>query len=488
MKMKPEEEMIDALLREHARLSEPVDSSFVASVEKSLDACGLSEGEEIHPPIVAGWRRWRLAAAVVLLLTGVGYFTQRHDRGENLALEDRYQAPVVGASVVGHRSPGTDDMPAQESGQPDAVGRLVAQSSPQESMETAGAEQLNLPRKGAADKSFSAQAEVSRMASPQARGVERMGVMSAPSRNRSKVLGGGRFVLPRRVPASSFALFVSEADREAGLRWVRSAQQRRSLGADKPPALLNAFDYICPVEGREHPVGLRMELATCPWNRAHRLLMVVVRGEENVQAPGHAALARGARIKMSFNPERVAQYRMIRSAGVRGGERPDGTRSSQAVPVVDGADTAAGSGGGDPFAAGELAAGRSVVALYEIVPKPAMAGAPKLSNAHLEKSSAAWVTARLSYQPMGEDASERVLTEALGSGGRGVSADWRQASADFKFAAGVAWFGLLHGQGSGQAAVDWAQVRRLCQEGLGEDPRGDRAAFSALLPDAGSKR
>ena len=195
-------------------------------------------------------------------------------------------------------------------------------------------------------------------------------------------------------------------------------------------------------------------------------------------------IAKDVKIQVEFNPAVVAAYRLI------GYEK----RLLRKEDFND-----------DRIDAGEIGAGHTVTALYEVVPagqalpgtSPAVDalkyGAPTedAAAAKPESTKAAadaarppgavpeMLTVKMRHKAPDAEASERSYEEALTD--HATPDDFARASADFKFAAAVADFGLVlrdspyKGSATLGAAAEWAQ------EGKGADPKGYRAEFIELV-------
>jgi len=179
-------------------------------------------------------------------------------------------------------------------------------------------------------------------------------------------------------------------------------------------------------------------------------------------------IAKDVKIQVEFNPAEVAAYRLI------GYEN----RLLDAQDFND-----------DTKDAGEIGAGHTVTALYELVPHGVELNLPGVDplkyQAPTRRSDAAangeLFTVKVRYkQPQG-DVSE--LTQlAVTDGGRGLSA----SSDDFRFAAAVAAFGM-HLRGSAQLGdFDTVAIRRLADSARGVDRHAHRRAFAELV--AGAER
>ena len=187
-------------------------------------------------------------------------------------------------------------------------------------------------------------------------------------------------------------------------------------------------------------------------------------------------IAKDVKIQIEFNPAQVAAYRLI------GYEN----RVMAAKEFAD-----------DTKDAGEIGAGHSVTALYEIVPagKPMPVSAveplkyqpspsaaaeekPETKNQKLEFSDEL-LTLKLRYKA--PDAETSTLREhPFKDAGR----TFAQSTRDFRFAAAVAGYGMMLRDSPHKGAADWALVHELAVEGKGEDRDGYRAEFVGLVEKA----
>ncbi len=179
-------------------------------------------------------------------------------------------------------------------------------------------------------------------------------------------------------------------------------------------------------------------------------------------------IAKDVKIQIEFNPGRVGAYRLI------GYEK----RMLAAQDFND-----------DRKDAGEIGAGHTVTALYELVPPgeaiappqtdplkyqagPAPAPAPAASD------SPEMMTVKLRFKPPTGDVSTRFDVPVPATI---VTAETRP---DFQFASAVAAFGMLlrHSAYAGTATMD--MVINLAQQGKGADENGLRAEFTNLARTA----
>ena len=174
-------------------------------------------------------------------------------------------------------------------------------------------------------------------------------------------------------------------------------------------------------------------------------------------------IAKDVKIQIEFNPGRVQGYRLI---GYQNRRLENRDFNDDAVD------------------AGEIGAGHSVTALYEIVPvgvavdtgdvDPLKYQRPEsLSD---EAASDEWLTVKLRYKlPDGDES--RLLSAVV----TGAPRRFESASADVRFGGAVALFGMLLSESDYAGEASWTSVRELARSGLGEDPDGHRAGFLRLV-------
>ena len=177
-------------------------------------------------------------------------------------------------------------------------------------------------------------------------------------------------------------------------------------------------------------------------------------------------IAKDVKIQIEFNPEEVSSYRLI------GYEN----RLLRAEDFND-----------DTKDAGEIGAGHTVTALYELVPSGQASNARGVDSLRyqrrFERTSAAGSgelgTIKLRFKrPDGE--TSRLIKNTIYD--EGMSFD--QASDDFRFAASVAGFGMLLRQSPYAGNLDWDAVTETGWEALGNDRTGYREEFVELIRKA----
>jgi Ca-activated chloride channel family protein len=179
-------------------------------------------------------------------------------------------------------------------------------------------------------------------------------------------------------------------------------------------------------------------------------------------------IAKDVKIQIEFNPAQVSQYRLV-------GYEKRLLRSKDF--------------NNDAKDAGEIGAGHTVTALYEIVPQggesrdgveglkyqPSALRPQRVGNA----VSRELLTLKLRYkEPAGN--TSRLLEFAVTDTGAG----YERASTDFRFAAAVASFGMLLQESEFKGSSTYGGVRELAQSAKGADEAGYRAEFITLVEKA----
>lgn len=169
-----------------------------------------------------------------------------------------------------------------------------------------------------------------------------------------------------------------------------------------------------------------------------------------------AVVARDVKLQVEFNPARVSEYRLL------GYENRALKREDFNNDKVD---------------AGEIGAGHTVTALYEIVPKGEKGWLEPLRYAAVpapEEKSAELAMLRVRYKPAA--GGDRQLIE------RPISTVSGKASEDLRFAAAVAAFAQqLKGDGRYTGSMSLQDTAALARSARGNDPFGLRNEFVQLV-------
>jgi Ca-activated chloride channel family protein len=176
-------------------------------------------------------------------------------------------------------------------------------------------------------------------------------------------------------------------------------------------------------------------------------------------------IAKDVKLQVEFNPARVASYRLL------GYEN----RLLQDRDFDD-----------DSKDAGEIGAGHSVTALYEITlvnQDEDRGGKPlKYSDVNVRndaRRSSELLTVSFRYKQPAESES-RLLSVAV----RDRTTRFASASDNFRFAAAVAEFGMILRNSPGKGNATMEQVITIARAARGEDPHGYRAEFVSLAETA----
>ena len=176
-------------------------------------------------------------------------------------------------------------------------------------------------------------------------------------------------------------------------------------------------------------------------------------------------IAKDVKIQVEFNPARVQSYRLI-------------GYENRMLAKEDFND--------DTKDAGELGAGHTVTALYEVVPvgaeeRPGRAVDPlryQRPAPSAASDSEEWMTVKLRYKRPNEDTS-RLLVQVVRGGDSAP-----RVSGDFAFAASVASFGMILRGSEHRGDASFDEVLRLARAGQGEDEYGYRAEFIRMVERA----
>jgi hypothetical protein len=248
------------------------------------------------------------------------------------------------------------------------------------------------------------------------------------------------FLGGREHPLSTFSIDVDTASYASIGRFLRS-------GAPPPPdavrieELVNHFSYtyLAPIDA---PMAVSFEVNDCPWNDEARLVRIGLRGRALSSGLTSNTVARDVKVQVELNPDRVVAYRLI--------------GHEDRTPRLEDLDD-------DHEDAGALGAGETVTALYEIIPANKPSGADLLTVEARYELPGGWFGRKHAW--------------AARDGGLHLA----QASADFRFAAAVAAFGMILRSSPHRGTADHDLVLRLAGEALGDDHLGDRREFLELV-------
>ncbi|ANL49222.1 von Willebrand factor A domain-containing protein (plasmid) [Rhizobium phaseoli] len=179
-------------------------------------------------------------------------------------------------------------------------------------------------------------------------------------------------------------------------------------------------------------------------------------------------IAKDVKFQVEFNPERIAEYRLI-GYETRALNREDFNN--------------------DRVDAGDIGSGHSVTAIYEITPK----GSPAVMNDDLRYGGADKAPAKaadsaheggelafvkMRYKRPGEDKSA-LITTPVGDGNAVATID--AAPEDVRFSVAVAAFGQKLSRAAAVDAYPYQAIADLAAESRGADPFGYRSDFLGLI-------
>jgi len=185
-------------------------------------------------------------------------------------------------------------------------------------------------------------------------------------------------------------------------------------------------------------------------------------------------IAKDVKIQVEFNPQQVASYRLI-------------GYENRMLNKEDFND--------DKIDAGEIGAGHTVTAVYEVVPVgvqiehevPAVdplkyqPEIPQPNRYRGDARSSELLTLKVRAKAPDGEQSELQSFPLTDDGSR-----FESASADFKFAAAVAGFGMMLRDSEFRGETSWAEVSDWARAGVATDPGGYRHEFLELVEKAAS--
>jgi Ca-activated chloride channel homolog len=177
-------------------------------------------------------------------------------------------------------------------------------------------------------------------------------------------------------------------------------------------------------------------------------------------------IAKDVKIQVEFNPRLAAAYRLIgyENRLLRDRDFNDDTKD-----------------------AGEIGAGHTVTALYEVVPYGQKFENPGVDPLKYQEpvkpsemaNSSELMTVKLRYKEPAQDQS-KLLSVSLADSKARLAA----ASENFKFASAVAAFGMLLRDSKYKSDASYNEVLQLARSSVGADPQGYRSEFVGLVETA----
>jgi len=176
-------------------------------------------------------------------------------------------------------------------------------------------------------------------------------------------------------------------------------------------------------------------------------------------------IAKDVKIQVDFNPAQVKAYRLIGYV-------------NRKLAKEDFND--------DTKDAGEIGAGHSVTALYELVPAnadfeiPSVDASKYVAQPGNSDASSEWLTVKLRYKAPDGDTSQLIEEPFTGEIDRAFDA----ASADFRFASSVAGFGMLLRDSEDKGSITYDRVLDIAGSARGRDVNSLRSQFIELVRKA----
>lgn len=174
-------------------------------------------------------------------------------------------------------------------------------------------------------------------------------------------------------------------------------------------------------------------------------------------------IAKDVKIQIEFNPTKVKAYRLIGYVN----------RKLKAEDFND-----------DKKDAGELGAGHSVTALYQIIPAGVQTDLPQVDELKYQKSELTkaagkgneLATIKFRYKPP-KDSTSLLIEMPVKDEGLAL----KKTSNNFRFSAAVAGFGMILCDSKYKGDADFANVLKMAKAALGADQAGYRHEFIQLI-------
>ena len=186
--------------------------------------------------------------------------------------------------------------------------------------------------------------------------------------------------------------------------------------------------------------------------------------------PTPTTVAENLTVDVRFNPARVDQWRLLSQ------ESRESATAPKVLPTHSGV---------------QIDAGRSITALYEIVPTRSTDSTRPGSGSELAApagSSSDLLNLEVGYRSPAngqvQGSAESRPSRSLQMGVADVTRSSDAATADYKFAAAVVGYGLMLRDSPFKGDLTWEKVQTLAEDGQGPDREGYRAEFLQLVRKA----
>jgi len=241
---------------------------------------------------------------------------------------------------------------------------------------------------------------------------------------------------------------------------IKSRLSRENENLPSLTELINAFQHTQLHPDAGEPFGVTLEIASCPWQPQHRLVMAVV---QTAGAPSEALkTASKIGLQLDFNPLEVVAYRLL------------GQDSSPTIVAVT---------------EEKPRPNTTVIALYEVIPAeqpvpgegfqqskylPWNTLARKVAGRLPSKVQQELLTATLHYEN-GVSVSKHKIEKTLVDEGE----SWTDASTSLRWAASVTGYGMLLHQFSGAENLDIGVIHKMAHES--SEGKQDRMEFLMII-------
>lgn len=442
----PEDRLLHELLREQ---SHGADAGFLRRIDTAIHASAAPS----RPP---AWRSSAAKAAAVALLAGGTSWFFLHDhsgRRPEIAGEKRPDPSSINLRTVPQVKPPHEALIPKTNSTPP-----IAQTG-HDPQFTLPAENNHLSSLGRLSQSgmSGGLGETSRgSTSPIA--VARDPSTFAPPSTRHEKSGALPWMTPLASPLSTFAVDVDTAS-YANIQRMLAENRPIPPEAARVEECINAFRYhYPPPPSAGAPFAIGADIAACPWNPSHHLIRIAIKGREINRGDRPpttlAPIAKDVNIQVEFNPARVAAYRLL----------------GNSHRVLKNDDIAHGK-----LSSGEIAAGHSVTAIYEITPAGISAPAKEPLRYAMGHEPAAlndeWLVTMLRYKlPNG---TENIVLQSPLKGAPAAM------DADFQFATAAALFAMKLAGEKEVEIMPWPHVLDLARKSAGG--ADDRLVFVRML-------
>lgn len=241
------------------------------------------------------------------------------------------------------------------------------------------------------------------------------------------------------------------------------------------------YGYAAPKDGGAFAVGAT--LAVCPWEPEHQLVRVAIKGRE-VDPQQRPASNLVFLIGVSGSMQSPDKLPLLKQSMITLVNQLD-ERDRVAIVVYSSRILKNEDFNNDKVDAGDIGAGHTVTAFYELVPPSASTTDALKYRPSPDSSIAAdeWLNVKLRHKH--PDGNESRKTEfSL----KGQAAALDRTEPDFQFATAAALFGMkLRGMDEVKQ-VAWEQVIELATPGLKDDASEDRAEFVDLVKQLAGTR